>query len=137
MPVRGYPWPVISDLEAKQTVEAFCFNVDMASGRARRDRMLDRIFHNRLQDKMRQSSRERHWFDFKDYCQPVSKADLFDLEIATKEFSFFFQSDQLLIGIFEGYRRKSPSRAIMLFAFGGSSKTSDEIEWSVLKRKCG
>ena len=25
----------------------------------------------------------------------------------------------------------------MLFAFGGSSKTRDEIEWSVLKRKCG
>jgi hypothetical protein len=34
-------------------------------------------------------------------------------------------------------RRKSPSRAIMLFAFWGSSKTSDEMECRVLKRKCG
>jgi hypothetical protein len=45
--------------------------------------------------------RERRRFQLKRYGQPISEAHLFDIQVTTEEFSFFFQSDQLLLGIFD------------------------------------
>src|SRR6184192_2645163 len=98
----GYPGSVVSDFESKQVVKAFCFNIDMTSRRARCDRMLDGVFHHRLQNKMGNLGRKRLRFQFKRHRQPISEADLFDLKIAADEFSLLFEVDQLLVGIFEG-----------------------------------
>src|SRR5262249_47863226 len=65
--VGSYPRPVVSDLESKQAVKALCFDVDKPSRRARCDRMLDGIFHHRLQNKMGHPGRQRLWFQFKRY----------------------------------------------------------------------
>src|SRR6059058_5194382 len=99
--------------------------------------MLDGVFHHRLQNKMGHLGRKRCRFQFKRYRQPISEADLFNLKMQRRNSVSSLRLTSCWLEFSRVNLRKSPSRAIMLFAFGGSSKTSDEMECSVLKRKCG
>ena len=63
--------------------------------------MLNSVFYDRLQNKMWHLGRERLRFQLKRYRQPISETHLFDLKVAAEEFNLFFETDQLLVGIFE------------------------------------
>src|SRR5260370_26622742 len=77
----GYAWAIIFYFELEQAVEALGFYIDVTLRCSRRDRVLDRVFHDRLQNEMRNLCGKRHRFHFKCHFQSISETDLLDVKI--------------------------------------------------------
>ncbi len=99
--------------------------------------MLDRVLHQRLQQHAGHHHVERCRIEFLHHPQFVRpEAHHLNVEIVVDEFHFFAQRHERS-ALFSNRRRIVASLKIISRAVSGSKRTSEEIEFRVLNRKCG
>src|SRR5262245_20829484 len=97
---------MILDLELQHAVISLGYNVDLTRIRTRFNSSEKCIFHDRLQNEMRNPRIECFRFDIHSSTQTIMEANLFYLEVALQEFEFTPKRYVVGAGILQGQTQK-------------------------------
>ncbi len=101
--------------------------------------MLDAVFNQRLQQHARHHGFERCRIEILDNLELVpSKTHDFNIQIIIDELHFLAQRNKRIRTVQQAAKNGSEFQVrIISRAVSGSKRTSDEMEFRVLNRKCG